>query len=153
MPQRGPVPDRRAGCAAGAEVSRERTIALSVLAVGSVLLFTSHNRNLTLLVALICFVALGWLIAGTALDARDRRRQRKREEELRQVPWKMFSEPTDVKGQRRIGVRRTAQDGTVLERDLANDVLVNDGDPFAKLDAQGEAMSRAVEYNEGRGWP
>jgi hypothetical protein len=133
-------------------VTRDRIVALCVLAVGVVLLLTSHNRNLTVVVVVMCVLAVALLIADTYVQARNRRRTWERERALRLVPWTTFSEPTHERGKRRIGVRRVTEDGVVLTRDEANDVIVDEADAIAKLDAQGDAMSRAAEYNEGQVW-
>lgn len=123
-------------------------VGLCVVAVGVVLLLTSRNRGLTLMAAVMCVLAICLLF----LDAYAQRRQRRRRAALRLVPWTVFSEPTEEPGKRRIGVRRVTEDGVVLNRDKANDVVVNEDDAIAKLDAQGDALSRAAEYNEDQVW-
>lgn len=130
-------------------MSRDRLIGLCVLAVGLVtLLSIRHNRGLTLAVAVMCILAVALLI----LDVYTQARQRRQKEALRKVPWTTFTEPTDERGRRRVGVRRVAPDGTVLARDKANDVIVNEDDAIAKLDAQGDALNRATQYNEDQVW-
>jgi hypothetical protein len=136
-------------------MTRSTTIQLCILAVSGVLLLTSHNRTLTLVMAVLALFTVGWLITDQMLSAVGRRRDRREREAMRETPWRVFSEPTSERGQRRIGVERRTDDGVLLDRDTVNDVIVSEKDAIAKLDAQGDAMSRATEYNqEGvRIWP
>lgn len=134
---------------------RERqltVIACAVLAVSGVILLTSHNRNLTMIMGGVVLLTIGYLATDLVLRAIGRRRDREHAEALRKVPWTVFSEPTSRRGERRIGVRRVTEEGVILARDEANDEIVLETDAIAKLDAQGNALSRAAEYNEGQVW-
>jgi len=136
-------------------MTRSTTIQLCILAVSGVLLLTSHNRTLTVVMGVLALFTVGWLITDQMLSAVGRHRDRREREALRETPWTVFSEPTSERGMRRIGVERRTQAGDLLDRDTVNDVIVSEKDAIAKLDAQGDAMSRATEYNqEGvRIWP
>jgi len=128
-------------------MTRSTTIQLCILAVSGVLLLTSRNRNLSLVMGVLALFTVGWLITDQVLSAVGRRRDRRAQEALRQTPWTVFQEPTHERGQRRIGVERRTAEGTVIDRDPANDVIVQENDAIAKLDAQSDALTRAGEYN------
>lgn len=128
---------------------QERVVALALIAFGVVGVWVSKRPTTDIAMGVIGGLGCLLLIAPWALrswgDAASRRRVAARRRGQREVPWTMFSTPSDLSGRWLVGIQRRMADGTVLDRRVLN--TLDEDDEMAILEAEGLADLKASRWN------
>jgi hypothetical protein len=124
-------------------------VALGALCLAVLVGLLSRRPVVVVAVAVIAALVMIYVGVTAVIETRRLRAVNRREEERRATPWSHYSRPdlTSV-DQWEVGIERVADDGAVLNRVELTRLSADDME--GRLNAEGRAITRALDYNEAR---